>query len=107
MSKCPTRAGKHVRDRARAMLCLPSYSYTVTFAKGTGRRRQTQPGSKPIYSGENFSPSAHLLGIGPRPKSQGVTTLLNFWFVLLYFKTLTAVTLEICSLHFLDMLQHN
>lgn len=113
MSKCPTRAGRHVRgrewwDRARAMLCLSSYSCTVTLAKGTGRRGQTQPGSKQIYSGVNFSPSAHLLGIGPGPKSREVTALLNFWFVSVYFKTLTTVTLEIfCSLHFLDILQHN
>lgn len=110
MSKCPTRAGRHVRDRewwdrARAMLCLSSYSCTVTLAKGTGRRGQTQPGSKQVYSGENFSPSAHLLGVGPGSQSQEVTTLLNFCFVLVYFKTLTTVTLEIfCSLPFSDIL---
>ncbi|XP_023773737.1 inactive serine protease PAMR1-like [Cyanistes caeruleus] len=55
MSKCPTRAGRDVRDsewwdRARAMLCLSSYSCTATLAKGTSRRRQIQPGSEEIYS---------------------------------------------------------
>lgn len=113
MSKCPTRAKRHVRDRerwdgARAMLCLCSCSCTMTLAKGTGRRGQTQPGTEQMYGGEKFSSKAHLLGIGAGPRSWEFTTLLNFCFVLFCFKTLTTVTLEIfCSLHFSDICQHN
>lgn len=55
MSKCPAQTGRDGRDRewwdrARATLCLSSYSCKATLAKGTSRRRQTQPGTKQIYN---------------------------------------------------------
>lgn len=114
MSKCPTQAGRDVGgrewwDRARAMLCLSSYSCTETLAKGTSRRRQTQLGSKQTYSQEkNSSPSTCLRGIVLALMSWWVRTLPNVCLGLVYFKTLTTVTPEIfCHLHFLDMLHYS
>lgn len=46
------------------------------FLKGTDRRGQAQAGSERIYREENFSPSAHSIGLGPTP--QEAATLLNF-----------------------------
>lgn len=92
----------------RSQSCAAPFQLFLYGESCTGHRQERANTTRQIRSGENFPRRAHLLGIGPSPKPQEVTTRLNLWFVLVYSKTLTTVTLEIFrSLHFLDILQCN